>query len=193
MLLLASKSPRRRELLGLLDIPFQIAPSIEVEEVYPPSLPHVEVPLYLSQLKAQAYLDAGIAQFGTPEAPPLLITADTVVLLDGMILGKPSSLDDARRMLRLLAGRSHQVVTGLTVTSSERQEMISVMSEVSFGPLSDQEIDYYVDNYRPLDKAGAYGIQEWIGAVAVTGIEGSYYNVMGLPVQRLYQMLKTFC
>ena len=182
---LASGSPRRRELLGLLDLSFTVDTSHPVDEKVPEGMPARQVPGYLSRLKADAFPLAG--QVGR-----LVITADTVVILDGEVLGKPRDEGDARAMLRRLSGRVQTVVTGVTVRTSERCETFSAESEVEFAELTDAEIDYYVDRYRPLDKAGAYGIQEWIGAAAIRGITGSFYNVMGLPVHRLYDVLKSF-
>lgn len=182
-LILASKSPRRRELLSMLEIPFSIAPALDVEEVYPPSLPAVEIPEYLACLKAKAYLS-------TIKDNELIITADTVVILDNEVIGKPRDEEDAKRMLAKLSGRTHVVVTGVALSNSSGiQSSFSVKSKVKFSNLSKDEIEYYVKKYSPLDKAGSYGIQEWIGAVAVEGIEGSFYNVMGLPVHQLYKQL----
>ncbi len=180
--LLASASPRRRELMAMLDIPFEIAPTIEVDESYPADLPAEEVPVYLSRLKADAYR-AGMQPY------EVIITADTVVILDGKVLGKPADLDDARRMLAELSGKVHTVVTGVTITRAEGQTSFSATTEVEFAELTPEEIDHYITVYRPIDKAGAYGIQEWIGAIAIRSIRGSYYNVMGLPLHRLYQAL----
>lgn len=185
MLLLASKSPRRRELLKMLDIPFEIINIVDVDETFPPSLPKNMVPEFLSRLKAEA--NSGILK-----NDDILITADTVVIIDDEIIGKPRDLDDARRMLHMLSGRVHKVITGVTLTSTKKSVTFSTVTDVTFAPLSDCEIDFYVDNYHPLDKAGAYGIQEWIGAVGVAAIEGSFYNVMGLPVHRLYNELLLF-
>lgn len=184
-LLLASQSPRRRELLAGSGLPCTLEPRYEVEEIYPDSLPAEEVPLYLSRLKSE----------GLPrrlEAGEILLTADTVVIAAGEILGKPCDREDALRMLRMLSGRGHTVVTGVTLRSAERVHSFSVSSEVFFRPLSEEELTYYVDTFRPYDKAGAYGIQEWIGYAAIERIEGSFYNVMGLPVQRLYVELEGF-
>ncbi len=180
--LLASASPRRRELMSMLDIPFEIAHPIEVDETYPPELKAEEVPVYLSRLKADAYR-------ANMQPDDVIITADTVVILDGRVLGKPRDLDDARRMLASLSGRVHTVVTGVTITRAEGQTSFSAVTEVEFAELTPEEIDHYVTVYQPLDKAGAYGIQEWIGAIAIRSIRGSYYNVMGLPLHRLYQSL----
>lgn len=184
-LLLASNSPRRRELLKMLDIPFEIAPSIEVDESYDPAMPAEDVPAYLSTVKGDAY-SAAISP------ADIVITADTVVIADGKILGKPADEADAKAMLRLLSGRTHTVITGVSITDTERRHTFSAATEVTFASLSDSEIDYYIERYRPFDKAGAYGIQEWIGAIGIESIHGSFYNVMGLPIHRLYTALRTF-
>ncbi len=173
-ILLCSTSPRRRELMKMLDIDFDIAPSIDVEENYPETLKACEVPLYLSALKARAY--ARLIKDNE-----LIITADTVVICDNHVIGKPSDAADARRMLLSMQGREHIVVTGVSITTADRLDR-----------LGEDEIDYYISKYNPMDKAGAYGIQEWIGVAAVAGIEGSFYNVMGLPVHQLYTYLKDF-
>ncbi len=185
VILLASKSPRRQELMQLLDLKFEIPASIEVEETYPLSLPAEKVPEYLSQKKASAYRN-------TLKENEILVTADTVVILGSEILGKPHSEDDAIDMLKKLSGNTHKVVTGVTITSSAMQKTFSAITEVDFDILSDEDIRHYVSHYRPLDKAGAYGIQEWIGAVGIKAIRGSFYNVMGLPVHRLYKELRAF-
>lgn len=185
VILLASKSPRRQELMQLLDLKFEIPASIEVEETYPLSLPAEKVPEYLSQKKASAYRN-------TLKGNEILVTADTVVILGSEILGKPHSEDDAIDMLKKLSGNTHKVVTGVTITSSAMQKTFSAITEVDFDILSDEDIRHYVSHYRPLDKAGAYGIQEWIGAVGIKAIRGSFYNVMGLPVHRLYKELRAF-
>lgn len=184
MLLLASKSPRRRELLKMLDIPFKIVEVKDVDEIYPESLECESVPEYLSKLKASACN-------GIIMENDILITADTVVIIDNEILGKPGDRDEAEEMLRKLSGRTHKVVTGVTLSSKEKAKSFSVKTDVTFADISDEEIKYYVEKYRPLDKAGAYGIQEWIGAVGIKCINGSFYNVMGLPVHQLYNELKT--
>ena len=181
--ILGSQSPRRKELLATLGHPFEIRTIEGHSESYPETLPLEEVPRYLSQLKAEQLRP-------TLQDDELLITADTVVLLDGQLLGKPHDLDDARRMLRLLSGRPHEVVSGVSLTTAEWQRSFDSHTRVTFAPLTDSEIDHYVTHYRPLDKAGAYGIQEWIGYIGVSHIEGSFYNVMGLPVQRLYRELR---
>lgn len=182
-IILASGSPRRREILAMTGLPFRVDTSVEVDESYPDTLPAEEVARYLACKKCEAH---------ACNLPPrtLVIAADTVVIADGRILGKPADEEDARRMLAALAGRTHTVVTGVAVATATGSAGFSAATEVDFAPLSAVEIDYYVANYRPLDKAGAYGIQEWIGAIGVEAIRGSFYNVMGLPVQRLYSMLK---
>ena len=184
-ILLASKSPRRREIMQLLRIPFTVVSLEGEDESYPADLPAERVSEYISGKKADAFLQ----RIGSDE---ILVTADTVVILDNKILGKPKSLQDAKDMLRMLAGKTHKVTTGVTVVSCHKRKSFTVESLVKFGALTDEEINYYVDTFHPLDKAGAYGIQEWIGVVAVEKIDGSFYNVMGLPVQRLYQVLKEF-
>ncbi len=181
--ILGSQSPRRKELLATLGHPFEIRTIEGHSEAYPDTLPLEEVPLYLSQLKAEQLLP-------TLQADELLITADTVVLLDGQILGKPHDLDDARRMLHRLSGRQHEVVSGVSLSTIDWQISFSSHTLVTFAQLTNSEIDHYVARYQPLDKAGAYGIQEWIGYIGVSHIEGSFYNVMGLPVHRLYRVLQ---
>lgn len=184
-ILLASNSPRRRELLGLIVPAFEIAPSREVNEIYPSSLEARKVPAFLSQLKAKAYLS-------DLQPDQLLITADTVVILDGRILGKPHNEAEACLMLKELSGRHHTVVTGVTLSSKEKCVTFSEATDVHFGELTEHEIRDYVERYKPLDKAGAYGIQEWVGAAAIKGIDGCFYNVMGLPLHALYTQLKSF-
>lgn len=184
-ILLASASPRRRELLSQIYPDFEIAPSIEVDEVYPSSMPAVDVAPHLSQLKANAYKSLITDN-------QLIITADTVVINNNVVLGKPSSKSDAIEMLKVLSGKSHNVITGVTITTASRQTTFSVNTEVEFSTLELKEISWYVDKYMPLDKAGAYGIQEWIGCIGVKKINGSFYNVMGLPLHKLYNELKTF-
>ena len=182
-IILASNSPRRKELLKGLDIDFEVRIIPDIDESYPPEMPPEEIPCHLAQKKADAYRAA-------MQADELIITADTVVVLDGGILEKPADLNEAIRMLQRLSGRKHQVITAVTLTSIDWQKTFSVNSSVDFAPLTNEEIEYYVDKYKPFDKAGGYGIQEWIGYVGVCSIEGSFYNVMGLPIQRLYQELK---
>lgn len=184
-ILLASGSPRRRELLAMIAPDFAVAPGRDVDESYPSDIPAEKVAEYLSKVKANAYIDL-LAD------DEIIITADTVVIIDGRILGKPAGRDDAVAMLRSLSGRRHKVVTGVTVTARDRSISFDETTVVEFAPLSDDEIDAYVDTFRPYDKAGAYGIQEWIGAVGIKGIQGCYYNVMGLPVHTLYHRLKEF-
>lgn len=184
-ILLASGSPRRRELLAMIAPDFAVAPGHDVDESYPSDIPAEKVAEYLSKVKADAYIDL-LAD------DEIIITADTVVIIDGRILGKPAGRDDAVAMLRSLSGRRHKVVTGVTVTARDRSISFDETTVVEFAQLSDDEIDAYVDTFRPYDKAGAYGIQEWIGAVGIKGIEGCYYNVMGLPVHTLYHRLKEF-
>ena len=184
-LLLASQSPRRRELMTGCGLPYAPAPPYECEEVYPDKLAAEEVPAYLSQLKSDA--------FPRPLAPDeILMTADTVVILDGRVLGKPRDRDDAFAMLRRLSGHSHTVVSGVTLRTAARRRTFSARTEVWFRILSDEEIVFYIDSYRPYDKAGSYGIQEWIGYAAIERIDGSFFNVMGLPIQRVYTELEKF-
>lgn len=180
---LASNSPRRRELLAGMGVDFRVEVISGIDEKYPDTLPVEQVAEYLSGRKAQAY-----------ELRPneLLITADTVVISGGRVLGKPADEAEARAMLRELSGKSHRVITGVTLRSMNREVRLSDVSEVDFAELTEDEIEHYVKRYRPLDKAGAYGIQEWIGYVGITGIRGSFYNVMGLPTRRLYEELKRF-
>ena len=184
-IILASNSPRRRELLAGLDIPFEVRVIDGIDESYPASLPTHEIAGYIAQQKAHAYL-------ATMADDELVITADTIVVLDGKVMGKPQDEQEARRMLSELSGRTHHVITGVTLTTKERSVNFSVETSVSFRELTQEEISYYVEHYHPMDKAGSYGIQEWIGYVGVTAIEGSYFNVMGLPVQRIYEALQTF-
>jgi septum formation protein maf len=180
---LASQSPRRRELLSGLGIAYEVRLLPDIDESYPPSLKGEDIPIYIARAKAEAYLPS-LAK------DELLITADTIVWLDDKVLGKPSDEEEAAAMLRLLSGRTHRVMTGVAVTSTARQHSFVCTSEVTFDVLSEEEIAYYVDRFRPLDKAGSYGIQEWIGYIGVQSIRGSYFNIMGLPVQRLYRELK---
>lgn len=184
-ILLASNSPRRRELLAGLGLRFEVRVMDGIDESYPDGLSPVEIPKYIASAKAAAYLD-------TLASDELLITADTVVVAGQAILGKPADAADACRMLRLLSGRAHQVVTGVCMATRQQQRVFSVSTDVTFKQLTDEEISYYVEHFRPFDKAGAYGIQEWIGFIGVTGLDGSYYNVMGLPVQRIYTELQNF-
>jgi septum formation protein len=182
-LILASASPRRRELLADCDLDFVLAEKFECEECYPADLEAEKVAEYLSQLKSNAYPHA----LGEGD---ILLTADTVVILGDKILGKPHSEEEAVEMISSLSGATHKVVTGVTLRTAKQTISFSAESLVSFRTLEAEEVCYYVEKYRPLDKAGAYGIQEWIGYIGIEGIEGSFYNVMGLPVQRLYATLK---
>ncbi|NPD91441.1 Maf-like protein [Xylanibacter muris] len=184
-IILASNSPRRRELLGGLGIEFEVRVLPDIDEAYPDNLPASEVALYIAREKAVAYK-------GTMSAGEIVITADTVVIHGDRVLGKPVDDAEAVAMLSELRGCTHQVITGVCITGIDRQTAFSVTTDVTFRDISDEEISYYVNNYHPLDKAGAYGIQEWIGYIGVTKLEGSYYNVMGLPVQRIYNELKRF-
>lgn len=184
-LILASASPRRRQLLEQSGLKFTLAPKFECDEHYPATMPACDVAEYLSQLKSKAYPKA--LQRGD-----ILLTADTVVIAQNTILGKPVDREDAVRMLNMLSGCEHTVITGVTMRTESTIKSFSVASKVFFRDITDEEIDYYIDNYRPFDKAGAYGIQEWIGYVAIEGIEGSFFNVMGLPIQRLYVELGDF-
>ncbi len=182
-IVLASKSPRRQELLKHICVDFTILTK-DVDESYPSRLPLLEVAPFLSLKKAKAFEDNEL-----PENF-MVITADTVVIAENEILGKPKDRDDAFRMLKLLSGKTHKVVTGVTVRTKDFTKTFSVISKVTFDNLDNQEIEYYVDNYKPYDKAGAYGIQEWIGYIGVSCVEGSYFNVMGLPTRKLYMVLK---
>ncbi len=184
-IILASNSPRRKELLQRLGIVFKVNCLYGIDETYPDSLAAESIALYVATKKAEAYKDY-------TQQNELIITADTTVICDGQVLGKPRDVAEAKQMLRRLSGNTHQVVTGVVVQTKERTESLSVSTDVKFAKLSDDEIDYYVDNFLPFDKAGSYGIQEWIGLVAVEELRGSFFNVMGLPIQRLYTVLKTF-
>lgn len=181
--ILASNSPRRKELLKGLDLDFEVRVMPDIKEEYPSGLETEMIPQYIACEKAAAY---------TLNAGELLITADTVVILDGKVLGKPADEHEAKRMLRTLSGKTHLVTTGVCMATVERRRAFHVTTEVTFKELSDDEIDYYVSVYKPLDKAGAYGIQEWIGFVGVTSLKGSFFNVMGLPVQRIHTELYNF-
>ena len=181
--ILASNSPRRKELLAGLGVEYEVRTLPDVDESYPETLRGADIPLYISREKADAYRDM-------MHPDELIITADTIVWLDGVVMGKPHNEDDARQMLWKLSGKTHQVITGVCLTTAGAQRSFSAVTEVTFAELSDEEIDYYIRVYKPMDKAGSYGIQEWIGFIGVRGISGSYFNVMGLPVQRLYTELK---
>lgn len=189
-IILASNSPRRRELLAGLGLDFEVHVIKGISEAYPNDLPVEEIPQFIAREKASAY-----------EVKPneLVITADTVVVVvddanqGSVVLGKPHDTNEARHMLHAISGKTHRVITGVCLTTHNDQRQFGVTTEVTFRKLTDDEIDYYISNYRPFDKAGAYGIQEWIGYIGVTGINGSYFNVMGLPVQRIWQELQLMC
>lgn len=183
--ILASGSPRRKELLAGLGLEFEIRLMEGIDESYPEGLGGEDIARHIAAQKAEAYR----ATLGEDE---LIITADTIVFLDGQVLGKPQDEKDACRMLRALSGRTHQVITGVTLLSQQKTVSFASVSHVTFATLTEEEITHYVTHYHPTDKAGAYGIQEWIGFIGVERIEGSYFNVMGLPVQRLYTELKKF-
>ena len=178
--ILASGSPRRRELMAGLGVNYEVRILPDVDESYPDTLQGEEIPLYIAKEKADAYI---------PMMQPdeLIITADTIVWLEGKVLGKPRDREDALQMLRTMSGRTHEVFTGVCITTTDWQRSFTAQTEVRFATLSEDEIIYYVDNFKPMDKAGAYGVQEWIGFIGVENISGSYYNIMGLPVQKLYR------
>ena len=184
-IILASNSPRRKELLRGLDIAFDVRVQPDIAEDYPADTAPADVAAYISREKANAYKD-------TIAENELIITADTVVIVGNEILGKPHDDAEAKEMLHKISGRKHQVVTGVCFTTTEKQRCFSVSTDVTFKNLKKEEIDYYIETYSPLDKAGAYGIQEWIGYIGVTALEGSYFNVMGLPVQRIWEELNRF-
>jgi len=181
-IILGSQSPRRQELLNGLNIHFEVK-VIDVEETYPSQLVGVDIPMYLAEKKADAFLDS-------MNENTLLITADTIVWHEGRVFGKPTDKADATRMLKALSGKTHQVITGVCISTLYKRKTFHVISEVSFARLIPEEIEYYLQNFEPYDKAGSYGVQEWIGYIGVEYIEGSYFNVMGLPIQRLYTELK---
>lgn len=204
-LILASNSPRRKELLAGLGIPYDVFVLQDIDESYPDTLPANEVAEYIACKKAEAYKGFKFQDSGSKcgqdnfqcsifnvQCSAVLLTADTVVVCDGEILGKPRDADDACAMLRKLSGKTHQVYTGYCLLKGDKTVSGTVCSDVTFKELSDEEITHYVSKYKPFDKAGAYGIQEWIGYIGITGIRGSYYNVMGLPVQRIYEELRKF-
>lgn len=182
---LGSASPRRKELLEKMGFEFEVKVK-ETDESYPASMPQEEVAEYIAVKKAHAF------DFDELPENTLLVTADTIVLLNGRIFGKPADREEAVRMLYALSGQTHKVITGVCLRSRQKQENFSVQSEVTFRVLSLEEIEYYVDHLKPFDKAGAYGLQEWIGYVALEHIEGSFFNVMGLPTQRLYRAMMDF-
>lgn len=183
--LLASNSPRRKELLQGIDIDFEIKVLPDIDESYPATLPVEEVAEFIAEKKASSYTN-------NLKEDELLITADTVVILDGAIFGKPNNKEEANAMLNALSGKAHRVISGVCLATLEKQVSFSVTSEVLFSELSSEEIEYYIDRYSPFDKAGSYGIQEWIGYIGVEHLSGSYFNIMGLPIQRLYRELKNF-
>ena len=181
-ILLASHSPRRRELLQGLQLPFRSV-SVEADETYPETLREGDIPMYIARAKARAY--------ATLSQTEILLTADTIVWLDGRMLGKPHNEAEAISMLRALSGKTHQVYTAVTFAQKGKElDTIVDRTDVTFAELSDEEINFYVRQYRPFDKAGAYGVQEWIGYVACTAMNGSYFNVMGLPVNKVYEYIK---
>lgn len=182
-IILGSQSPRRKELLGGLDIEFTTKVIPGLEETYPDTLQGEEIPIYLAEQKANAY---------TLENNDLLITADTIVWLNGRVYGKPTDEIEAKEMLRSLSGKTHDVITGVCVRTNTKNVTFASTTKVRFTELTEEEIEHYVSKYRPMDKAGSYGVQEWIGYIGVEHIEGSYFNVMGLPIQKLYTVLKEF-
>lgn len=181
--ILASNSPRRKELLAGLGVDYEVRTLPDVDEAYPETLQGAEIPQYIAKEKADAY----VAMMQPGE---LMITADTIVWLDGQVLGKPADREDALQMLRTMSGRTHEVFTGVCITTTEWQRSFTAQTEVRFATLTEEEIIYYVDVFQPMDKAGSYGVQEWIGFIGVENISGSYYNIMGLPVQKLYRELQ---
>ncbi|MDR1682177.1 MAG: Maf-like protein [Candidatus Symbiothrix sp.] len=182
-IVLGSQSPRREELLSGLDIPFEVKTMPDIEESYPPSLWKEEIPVYIACKKATAFQ-------ALMNDDVFLITADTIVWQSDKVYGKPQDEEDAKAMLRFLSGKTHEVITGVCLTTKERQQSFYAVSEVKFATLDEQEIDYYIRKYRPYDKAGAYGVQEWIGYIGVESLSGSFYNIMGLPMRLLYKYLK---
>lgn len=184
-LILGSQSPRRRSLIQSLGLDVQLAEVREIDETFPSGLRRAKIAEFLAELKSDAYADL-------VSDKTLLLTADTIVWQGGNVIGKPTDYDDAVRILKQLSGRRHKVYTGVCLRSKTRVRVFSVASTVRFNTLTDEEIHYYVSNCEPYDKAGAYGIQEWIGYIGIRGIRGSFYNVMGLPMQRLYEELKKF-
>ena len=182
-IVLASNSPRRKELLSGLGIQYEVKTLPDIDESYPEGLDGLEIPAFIARSKADAYRSV-------MQSDELIITADTIVWLDGKVMGKPRDAEEAREMLRALSGQTHQVITGVCLTTPVYQKAFATMTDVTFATLSEEEIAYYVDCYSPMDKAGSYGIQEWIGFIGVESISGSYFNVMGLPIQRLYTELK---
>lgn len=182
-IVLCSNSPRRKELLKGLGLNFQTRIIDGIDESYDKSLPGEDIAKMISEKKAESYK-------ATMSSDELIITADTIVYVDGEVLGKPQDKIDAARMLKMISGKCHDVITGVCLLTSNKRISFSVKTKVSFAQITDDEISFYIENYKPYDKAGAYGIQEWIGYIGVDSIQGSYFNVMGLPVQRLYSELK---
>lgn len=182
-IILGSQSPRRKELLAGLDLPFTTKVILGLEETYPDTLKGEEIPVYLAEQKADAY---------TLADNDLLITADTIVWLNGKVYGKPTDEEEAKNMLRALSGKTHEVITGVCLRTNQKNLSFASTTKVTFAQLTEDEIEYYIHKYHPMDKAGSYGVQEWIGYIGVEHIEGSYFNVMGLPIQRLYTALKQF-
>lgn len=181
--ILASNSPRRKELLSGLGVDYEVKTLPDVDESYPDGLSGEEIAKHIARGKAEAYRSL-------IQADELVITADTIVWLDGTVMGKPKDEEEAKDMLMRLSGKTHQVITGVCLTTASMQKTFATVTDVTFAPLTDEEVDYYVTRYQPMDKAGSYGVQEWIGFVGVENLSGSYFNVMGLPIQRLYTELK---
>ncbi|MBQ4056827.1 MAG: septum formation protein Maf [Bacteroidaceae bacterium] len=181
--ILASNSPRRKELLSGLGIQYEVKVLPDIDESYPEGMDGMEIPRYVACKKAEAYRSV-------MQPDELLITADTIVWLDGKVMGKPADENEASLMLHALSGHTHQVITGVCLTCDGFQRSFSTLTDVSFATITDEEIEYYIRTYHPMDKAGSYGIQEWIGFIGVERISGSYFNVMGLPIQRLYTELR---
>lgn len=183
-IVLASASPRRKKLLQKLDIPFEVR-KLEVEEIFPSCMESIKVAQYLAEKKAEALI-------GKIKESELVLTADTVVVVENQVLNKPGNSEDAKKMLRQLSGNRHLVITGVCLMDTKRKITLEDTTVVYFNPLTEEEIDYYIHKYSPYDKAGAYGIQEWIGYIGVNRIEGSFYNVMGLPINMIYEVLKNW-
>jgi septum formation protein len=182
-IILASNSPRRKELLSGLGVDYEVKTLPDVDESYPDGLSGEEIAKHIARGKAEAYRSL-------IQADELVITADTIVWLDGTVMGKPKDEEEAKDMLMRLSGKTHQVITGVCLTTASTQKTFATVTDVTFATLTDEEVDYYVTRYQPMDKAGSYGVQEWIGFVGVENLSGSYFNVMGLPIQRLYTELK---
>ena len=182
-IILASNSPRRKELLSGLGVGYEVKTLPDVDESYPDGLSGEEIAKHIARGKAEAYRSL-------IQADELVITADTIVWLDGTVMGKPKDEEEAKDMLMRLSGKTHQVITGVCLTTASTQKTFATVTDVTFATLTDEEVDYYVARYQPMDKAGSYGVQEWIGFVGVENLSGSYFNVMGLPIQRLYTELK---